>query len=68
MKTISHLVDIAAPPGTVGEALTSIGGLASWWTTQVSGDAGAGSKITFTFEPGFNPEMRVDRSGPDGVT
>src|SRR5258708_5437180 len=68
MKTIYHLVDIAAPRGTVAAALTSIEGLASWWTTQVSGDAGADGEITFTFGAEFNPVMHVVRADSDSVS
>ncbi len=68
MKTIYHLVDIAAPRETVAAALTSIERLASWRTTQVSGDASADGEITFTFGAEFNPVMRVVRADPDSVS
>jgi uncharacterized protein YndB with AHSA1/START domain len=60
MKTILHVVDISAPRGTVFGAVASIDGLAGWWTTDVSGDAGPAGLIAFRFPgAGFDPDMRV---------
>ena len=36
----------------VYDALTTIDGLAGWWTTDTSGDVEVGGVITFRFEPG----------------
>ncbi len=59
MRTIIHALDVAAPRGRLFEALTSIDGLAAWWTTKVEGDAGPRGLIDFTFAGAFNPSMRV---------
>jgi uncharacterized protein YndB with AHSA1/START domain len=59
MKTIIHVADMPAPADSVFQALTTVSGLAAWWTTEVSGDAGPGGLIRFTFAGDFNPEMKV---------
>lgn len=59
MKTIHHVVEIAATPRQVYARLTSAGGLASWWTTKVTTDGEVGGTIDFVFEAGFNPSMRI---------
>ena len=60
MRTILHLSNVATGSDTVFDALTSTQGLAGWWTTEVSGDAGAGGVINFTFDGKvFNPDMKV---------
>jgi uncharacterized protein YndB with AHSA1/START domain len=63
MKTILHLVDVAAHPKKLFAALDSPDGLAGWWTTAVSGDAGPGGTIEFNFVD-FNPEMQVTELRP----
>lgn len=68
MKTILHLSDVAASPEKVFAALTSTDGLAAWWTTKVTGDAGADGVIDFTFgEDSFNPDMRVVELEPPSL-
>lgn len=59
MKTIIHVSDWATPPDRVFEALTTLTGLAGWWTTKVAGDAGSAGVIDFTFDGDFNPQMQV---------
>jgi hypothetical protein len=59
MKTIHHLVSVAAAPKQVHDALVTIDGLAGWWTTTVDGDGGQGGVIDFAFNDGFGPDMRV---------
>ena len=61
MKEIIHNLEIDAPIGSVERALTTQESLSSWWTTGVAVD---GDRISFTFEDGFNPVMRVDRRAP----
>jgi uncharacterized protein YndB with AHSA1/START domain len=56
-------VAIPAPPERIFQALTTLDGLAGWWTPTVSGRADAGGQITF----GFADEsvvMRVDETTP----
>jgi len=61
MKEIIHSVEIEGPASSIEEALTTEKGLSGWWTTGVAVD---GDRITFTFEKGFNPMMRVERHDP----
>jgi uncharacterized protein YndB with AHSA1/START domain len=58
VKEIVHTVEIEAPVASVEEAITTASGLSSWWTRGASVD---GDRISFTFEKGFNPVMRVDQ-------
>ena len=50
---------MAAPREKVFQALTTIEGLAAWWTTKVDGDAGPDGVIDFTFGGDFNPDTKV---------
>ena len=53
MVDILHRVGIEkTAPEKVYEALTTIDGLAGWWTTDTTGDAGEGGVIAFRFPPG----------------
>ena len=54
---------IAAPAEAVFDALTTIEGLAGWWT-PVTGDGLAGGELTFSFGPGSQAVMRVDAAEP----
>ena len=59
MADILHRVGIKAPLNAVYKARTSLGGLASWWTSDTQGDASQGGVIKFVFgEVGFF-DMRV---------
>lgn len=49
MIDIVHRVGIKVPIANVYGALTSLEGLAGWWTEEVQGDCGLGGKIEFTF-------------------
>ncbi len=49
MVNIIHRIGIKAPIAKVYEALTTIRGLANWWTEEVEGKEQTGGKITFTF-------------------
>jgi hypothetical protein len=68
MKTILHAFDITAERAAVFDALTTLDGLAGWWTTSVGGAAGQGGVIDFTFGGDFNPLMRVGDVGDGGVS
>ncbi|RYY49590.1 MAG: SRPBCC domain-containing protein [Chitinophagaceae bacterium] len=46
---IKHRIGIKAPLEKVYQALTSINGLAGWWTTDTSGSAAMGDNIFFRF-------------------
>jgi len=49
MVDIIHRIGIKSPASTVYKALSTINGLANWWTEDVEGDELSGGKITFTF-------------------
>jgi uncharacterized protein YndB with AHSA1/START domain len=65
MQAIHHVFTIAASPSRVYEALTTVEGLAGWWTTEVEGASEVGGVIAFTFGGDFDPEMRVTALEPD---
>ena len=53
MVDILHRVAVAkTSPADAYEALTTIDGLAGWWTTDTTGDAAEGGVIAFRFPPG----------------
>jgi len=52
MVDIIHRIGIKSPAGQVYKALTSLEGLAHWWTDEVTGDGKIGGKIEFTFRSG----------------
>ncbi len=54
---------IAAPPDRVLAALTTLGGLAGWWTPDVSGSPEPGGELTFRFD-GRATVMRVEHVDP----
>src|SRR4051812_35716657 len=49
MIDITHRIGIKSSIAQVYKALTTINGLAHWWTEEVEGDEQVGGKITFTF-------------------
>jgi uncharacterized protein YndB with AHSA1/START domain len=49
MVNIIHRIGIRSAPDKVYKALSTIQGLASWWTKEVEGDEQIGGKIKFTF-------------------
>lgn len=49
MVDIIHRVGIKAPIAHVYSALTSLKGLAGWWTEEVQGEDRLGGKIEFSF-------------------
>ncbi|MEU0868995.1 SRPBCC family protein [Nocardia brasiliensis] len=51
MVDILHRVGIESPLDDVYTALTTIDGLANWWTTNTHGDESAGGVIRFRFGP-----------------
>jgi uncharacterized protein YndB with AHSA1/START domain len=53
---IRHRIGIDAPIDQVQPAFATTEGLASWWTTDVIGDATPGGTLTFTFG---SPERRA---------
>ncbi|MCH0562232.1 SRPBCC domain-containing protein [Streptomyces sp. MUM 2J] len=57
MVDILHRVGIAAPPEKVYEALTTVEGLAGWWTTDTSGSGDGVLRFRFGDVGGF--DMKV---------
>ena len=49
MVDIIHRIGIKSPTAQVYKALSTIKGLANWWTKEVEGDEQVGGKIEFTF-------------------
>jgi len=49
MEKIRHRVGVRAERADVLAKLTTLDGLASWWTRDVTGDATAGGKLDFCF-------------------
>jgi len=49
MVDIVHRVGIKAPASKVYDALSTIDGLAGWWTTATTGSSKVGGVIGFTF-------------------
>jgi uncharacterized protein YndB with AHSA1/START domain len=60
MVDILHRVGITATPEKVYEALTSIDGLAAWWTTDTSGDVDGTLVFRFGDVGGFDMKV-LDR-------
>jgi uncharacterized protein YndB with AHSA1/START domain len=48
MTDIMHRVGIKAPPSKVYAALTTIEGVAGWWTRETSGVSKPGGTIDFS--------------------
>jgi uncharacterized protein YndB with AHSA1/START domain len=60
VKTIHHVVDMDATPGTVWAALTEPGPLAGWWSTKLTAQGtGIGGRLEWTFAGDFNPVMEI---------
>lgn len=49
MAEIIHGIGIKAPVSDVYKALSTIDGLAGWWTEETTGESKPGGNITFTF-------------------
>ncbi|WP_244928767.1 SRPBCC domain-containing protein [Nocardioides sp. W7] len=59
MVDILHRIGVEkASPAEVYEALTTVDGLAAWWTDQTTGDPEVGGTLEFRFVPGgFDMEV-----------
>lgn len=49
MVDILHRIGIKTPVERVYKAVTTLVGLAGWWTEDVSGNAAVGGRIAFSF-------------------
>lgn len=61
--SIKHLFHINAKRADVFKAISSIEGLAGWWTTQTTGSADKGGVIQFRFG-NVGPDMKVTNIEP----
>ena len=59
-------VTSVAPVAEVVAALTTLDGLAGWWTPDVTGSPEPGGELTFRFAPGATV-MRVEHVDPAGL-
>lgn len=57
MSNIVHRIGIRAPASSVYHALSTIEGLAGWWTRDTAGHSSVGECITFTFRNGAGVEL-----------
>jgi uncharacterized protein YndB with AHSA1/START domain len=62
--SINHLFHINASREKVFEALSTIEGLANWWTTQTSGDPALGGTLEFRFGQMGGPDMKITELKP----
>ena len=69
MPDILHRVGVETPsPESVYEALTTVDGLAGWWTDDTSGGSEVGDVLAFRFPAGgFDMEV-VEQRAPESVT
>ena len=59
MVDILHRIGVAASPDDVYAALTTVDGLAGWWTEDTTGDSQVGGVLRFRFVPGgFDMHVR----------
>lgn len=57
MVDILHRVGVrSTSPDAVYAALTTVDGLAGWWTTDTSGSGGVGDVLAFRFETANGPD------------
>ncbi|MFJ9576886.1 SRPBCC domain-containing protein [Streptomyces sp. NPDC101191] len=64
MMDILHRIGVLSAPDAVYAALTTVEGLADWWTENTEGDTGIGGVIRFRFEAG-GFDMKVLEARPD---
>jgi uncharacterized protein YndB with AHSA1/START domain len=67
MEMIRHRVGIEAPKDQVLAKLTTIDGLATWWTRDVAGDPSVGGDLQFFFGPDRGVGMEVVEATDDRV-
>jgi uncharacterized protein YndB with AHSA1/START domain len=59
MPDILHKIDIKASPDETYRALTTLEGLAGWWTSTTQGNSKTGGTIQFRFGPQGGFDMKV---------
>ena len=68
MSDIVHRVAVEdTPADAVFKALTTVDGLAGWWTTDTTGDAAEGGVIEFRFPPGGFDMAVLEATAPERV-
>ena len=67
MAEINHLVGIRTPAGRIFTALSTVEGLARWWTVDVKGSAALGGTLQFRFAEQGGPDMLVTELAPSSV-
>ena len=69
MVDILHRVGVKAPSSaTVYDALTTVDGLAAWWTEDTTGSAEVGGVLEFRFPPGGFDMQVVEQRPSEQVT
>jgi uncharacterized protein YndB with AHSA1/START domain len=63
--SLKHLFHIATPREKVYEAITTVDGLAEWWTKQTSGDNKVGGVLEFRFGEQFFNKMKIKELKPN---
>jgi uncharacterized protein YndB with AHSA1/START domain len=63
MLDILHRIGVTASPEEVYAALTTVDGLAGWWTQDTTGDGEIGGVLKFRFVPG-GFDMKVLEARP----
>jgi uncharacterized protein YndB with AHSA1/START domain len=59
MADILHRIGTTTPPDKVYDALTTVDGLAAWWTTDTKGDTATDGTIEFRFGDVGGFDMKV---------
>jgi uncharacterized protein YndB with AHSA1/START domain len=65
MPDILHRVGIRAAPAAVFNALSTVDGLAGWWTSDTRGDTKIDGVIQFYFGQNHHVDMQVLESNPN---
>ena len=65
MADILHRIGATATPDKVYDALTTVDGLAAWWTTDTTGEASPGGTIQFRFGDAGGFDMKVVDQRPN---
>jgi uncharacterized protein YndB with AHSA1/START domain len=65
MADILHRIGVrGADPSQVYAALTTVDGLAGWWTAETTGDGSPGGKLEFRFNGRGGADMEVTEATP----
>jgi uncharacterized protein YndB with AHSA1/START domain len=65
MVDILHRIGVTASPEEVYAALTTIDGLAGWWTQETDGDGDVGGVLRFRFGTAGGFDMKVLDAQPE---